>query len=191
MGLLSRLSGLVQSASDLAWSDAQSTDVFVRSPLRRFGRRAVFEPTPKSLAAYESVLAEKIALIDRLPSKYRREAHEAVWRAVLQGYDAAALARDLRDRFGISPERAQYVARTQCTMARAVIENVHRMELGLTEAVWICNKKEPAEPQHLAFNGRRYPLATGVTLNGKSVWPGSQPGCFCTSVVATAEDADG
>jgi hypothetical protein len=33
--------------------------------------------------------------------------------------------------------------------------------------------------------------AVGVTLNGKSIWPGSHPGCFCTSVVANADDPDG
>jgi hypothetical protein len=54
-------------------------------------------------------------------------------------------------------------------MARAVIENAHRMELGLTEAVWICSNRQPAEPTHLALNGRRYPLATGVTVNNKSI----------------------
>jgi uncharacterized protein with gpF-like domain len=136
------------------------------------------------------VLADKVALIERLPSKYRREAERVVWSAILEGYNAAALARGLHNRFGISPERAKVIARTQCTMARAVIENAHRLELGLTEAVWICSKNQAAEPNHLALNGRRYALATGVTLSGKSIWPGSEPGCFCTSVAANADDKD-
>jgi uncharacterized protein with gpF-like domain len=188
MGLLRRLSGLVQSASELALNDSEEADVFVGGPRRRLGRRSIFEPTPRSLAAYEAVLAEKVALIDRLPAKYRREAQQLVWSAVLEGYDDAALARDLQDRFGLSPERARLIARTQCTMARAVIENVHRMELGLTEAVWICSKKHASEPAHLVLNGRRYPVKTGVTLNGKSIWPGSEPGCYCASVIAHADD---
>ncbi len=187
MGLLRRLSGLVQSASERAPEDRTGADVPQKRRLRAFARRPVFEPTPKSLAAYETVLAEKIAMIDRLPSKYRREAERVVWSAVLEGYDVAALARGLHDRFGISPERARLIARTQCTMARSIIENAHRIELGLTAAVWICSTKHPSEPHHIALNGRRYPLDAGVKLDGKSVWPGSEPGCFCMSLLANAD----
>jgi hypothetical protein len=186
MSLFSRLSEFVQSAP--AGRNVLATDSLGSGPLRRFRRRPVFAPTPKSLGAYKLVLAQKVAMIDRLPKKYQREAEQVVWDAVLAGYDAAALAKNLHDRFGISSDRAQLLARIQCFMARSVIENAHRIELGLTEAVWICSPKHPEEPAHVALNGRRYPLSTGVTLNNKSIWPGSEPGCFCTSVVNSADD---
>jgi hypothetical protein len=62
------------------------------------------------------------------------------------------------------------------------MENVRRLELGLTEAIWMhSGAGRSPRPSHVAFSGKRFKLATGAFLDGKWVWPGSEPDCLCTS----------
>ncbi len=161
-------------------------------PLRKIARPAEFKPSASSMKVYQAVIPNKVALIDRLPSKYHQEAQRAVWSAVMRGYDVVGLARELEDRFGIAPERARLVAAAQCKMARSVIENAQNIEMGITEAVWRYDREHCGVPIHQALHGRKYPLARGADLEGKRTWPSGEPGCTCTSsaVNAQAEEDD-
>jgi hypothetical protein len=74
-------------------------------------------------------------------------------------------------------------------MARSVMENAHRIEQGLTQAVWHHDSARCGMQGHQALDGKPYVLARGVTSDGKRVWPGSEPQCFCTSTTdASAEE---
>jgi len=140
-----------------------------------------FQPTPASVEAYRAVLAEKVALSEEIPAQHRQDAQAAVWRAVMAGGDLAALSKELQ-KYGIVYERAAAIARHQCFMAKAIMENVRRLELGLTEAIWMhSGAGRSPRPSHVAFSGKRFKLATGAFLDGKWVWPGSEPDCLCTS----------
>jgi uncharacterized protein with gpF-like domain len=163
MELIKRLTKLAQSAGTLGRATAPA------------------KPTATSMKVYQAVIAEKVALIDRLPSKYRADVQETVWNSVMKEYDAAGLARELHDRFGISLPRAKSIASTQCKMARAVMENAQRIELGVSEAVWLYDSERCTLPSHAALNGKQYPLARGANADGKRVWPGSEAQCWCTS----------
>jgi uncharacterized protein with gpF-like domain len=185
--LMKRLSKIAQSATALV-SNAESSGGFVSGPLRRLGLSKSFEPSAAAVKAYESVIVDKVALIDRLPSKYRKDTQEVIWKAVMKGYDASGLARELKDRFGIVPDRAQQIAKAQCKMARAVMQNADRIEMGVREAVWRHDSSHCTMASHRAFNGRRYALAQGATLDGKSVWPGSELQCSCSSIPTNASE---
>jgi uncharacterized protein with gpF-like domain len=188
MELMKRLSQYGRSAGALV-SHVESSHPFVSATLRRVGLSRPFKPTPAALKAYGAVISEKVSLIDRLPLKYRKEAHELIWSYVMKGYDASGLARELPDRFGIAPDRAKLIARSQCNMARAVMENAERMEMGIREAVWHCETR-CAIRSHRALNGRRYVLAQGASLDGKRLWPGSEPSCNCSSIEIKASDEE-
>jgi SPP1 gp7 family putative phage head morphogenesis protein len=156
--------------------------------LRSLRRPAPFKPTAASVKVYRAVISDKVALIDRLPSKYRSDVQELVWDAVMRGYDVPGLARELHDRFGIATKRAQSIARSQCRMARSVIDNAQWIEAGLKEAVWNHDTVNCVVSNHRALHGKRYVLARGVDLDGRRVWPGSEPECFCgSSEIATPE----
>jgi hypothetical protein len=192
MELIKRLNKFAQSAGTLiSQPSAGAQKAFVLAPLRKLGWSVPFKPTAASVKVYQAVIADKVALIDRLPSKYRKDVQEVVWNSVMKGYDVAGLARELQDRFGIIPERAQQVAGAQCKMARAVIENAQRIELGVTHLVWRHDGKRCEIQSHITLDGKRYPLARGANLDGKRAWPSSEPQCFCTSTeidVATQEE---
>jgi hypothetical protein len=189
MDLKKRLTKFAQSAGTLIMPPGAGVPrSLVLAPLRKLGWTVPFKPTAAAVKVYQAVIAEKVALIDRLPSKYRKEAQEVVWNFVMRGYDSAGLARELHDRFGIVAERAQHIAGMQCKMARAVIENAQRIELGIAEALWRHDGARCQMPGHRALDGKRYSLAQGANIEGKRVWPGGEPHCFCASAPLESSD---
>lgn len=188
MELMKRLSQYARSAGALV-SSVESSHPLVSGTLRKVGLSKPFKPTGAAVKAYGAVIAEKVALIDRLPPKYRQEAYEVIWSHVMRGYDSSGLARELSDRLGMAPDRAKLIARSQCNMARAVMENAERMELGIREAVWHYETRCGIR-SHGGLNGRRYVLAQGASLDGKRLWPGSEPSCHCSSIDIKASDQE-
>jgi uncharacterized protein with gpF-like domain len=180
MELLKRLSQYGRSAGAFV-SSVESSHPLVSATLRKVGLSRPFKPTPAAVKAYGAVIAQKVSLIDRLPAKYRQEAYKLIWSHVMKGYDASGLARELPDRLGIAPDRAKLIARSQCNMARAVMENAERMEMGIREAVWHYETRCGIR-SHRALNGRQYVLAEGASLDGVRLWPGSEPSCNCSSI---------
>jgi uncharacterized protein with gpF-like domain len=187
MQLMKRLSHYARSAG--AFVSGESSHPYVSATLRKIGLSKPFMPIPEAIKAYGAVIAEKVALIDRLPAKYRRDAYELIWSHVMRGYDASGLARGLSDRLGIAPDRAKSIARSQCNVARAVMENAERMERGIQEAVWLYETRCEIR-SHRALNGRRYVLAQGAGLNGAPLWPGSEPSCYCSSIDIKTSDEE-
>jgi uncharacterized protein with gpF-like domain len=190
MEFTKRFGSWAQSAKALITMPNGGAYPSVLAPLRKLGLSKPFEPTAMAIKAYAAVIADNVAVIERLPSKYRKDVQEAVWNAVMKGYDSAGLARELNDRFGIVLERAQLIARTQCKMARAIIENVQRIELGITTAVWRYDAGRCTVAGHRAFSEKRYALARGANIDGKWVIPGSEAECFCSSTPIDAPDGD-
>jgi len=188
MELMKRLSQYARSAGVFV-SSVESSHPYVSATLRKVGLSRPFKPTPAAIKAYGAVIAENVVLIDRLPMKYRKEAHELIWSYVMKGYDASGLARELPDRFGIAPDRAKLIARSQCNMARAVIENAERIEMGIREALWHYDSRCGIR-SHGALNGRRYVLAQGASLDGKRLWPGREPACNCSCIDIKASDEE-
>jgi uncharacterized protein with gpF-like domain len=188
MELMKRLSQYARSAG--AFVSKESSHRLVSGTLRKVGLSKPFKPTPAAIKAYGAVIVAKVALIDRLPPKYRQEAYELIWRYVMRGFDASGLARELSDRLGMAPDRAKLIARSQCRMARAVMENAESMDRGIREAVWHYETRCGIR-SHGGLNGRRYVLAQGASLDGKRLWPSSEPLCHCSSIDSKAsEDSD-
>lgn len=161
---------------------ALGEDSILTSSWRKLTRRKPLQLSTRAIDAYRGVIVVKVAWIDRLPSKYRKEAIEIVWSAVMRGYDDAGLAQELHERFGFTRARARDIAKSQCRMASAVIENAENLEKGFLNAVWV-HKPRCTVPSHGAFNFRRYNLRTGACIDDKQVLPGSEPGCFCQASV--------
>jgi uncharacterized protein with gpF-like domain len=190
MELKKRLAKVAQCAGEIvAATRARLPNAPVLAPLKKLGLSAPFEPSAASIKVYKALIADKVAQIDRLPAKYREEVQDAVWKFVMKGFDSPGLARELEDRFGIVPERARLIATAQCKMARAIMENARRIELGSKEAVWRFDASCATQPPHRALDGKRYALAGGANLKGKRLWPGSEPDCCCTSATLDAPAA--
>ena len=159
-----------------------TTDNAMRKALADAGFTVPFKPSAASAEAYRGVIAENVALIKSIPQQYLKDVQTGVWQSAMRGGDLKTLTDEIKSKYGIAHRRAAFIARDQGNKAKATIENVRRQELGITEAVWQHSGggKVP-RPEHVAFSGKRYKLAKGAYLEGKWVWPGTEPNCRCTS----------
>jgi uncharacterized protein with gpF-like domain len=153
-----------------------------KGEIRDSGTHVAYEPAPSSVAAYRAVITENVSLITGISSAKLDQVQDAVWRSITTGGDLNVLTAELHNKHGLSLHEAAEIARYQVCMSKAVMENTQQLELGITEATWqYSGVKCEGMPSHAAFHGKRFQLVTGAYLDGKWVWPGSEPGCMCAS----------
>ncbi len=152
--------------------------------LKKAGWTVKFKPTAASVDAYRAVLAENVNLIKSIPQQYLKDVETQVWQSVMKGGKLSDLTQGIHQKYGVAWRRAAFIARDQNNKAKAVMENVRRQELGITEAIWLHSHagKEP-RPTHVAMHGKRFALKDGMYDSdvGEYVWPGTLPNCRCVS----------
>lgn len=171
-------------AAKFAKKTFRATQSSLMAAFRKAGFTVKFQPTQKSLDAYKAVIAENVNLIKSIPQQYLKDVESRVWESVRSGGDLSTLTKGLQKTYGISYRRAALIARDQNNKAKAVIENVRRQELGITEAIWQhSHAGKVPRPTHVAMNGKKFKLAEGMydRDEGKWVLPGELINCRCTS----------
>jgi len=160
------------------------TDIALRAAFDKAGWTVRFKPTRKSVEAYRVVQAENVNLIKSIPAQYLKDVQSAVWTSVMKGGALGDLSRHLLATYGVSVRRAALIARDQNNKAKAVMENVRRQELGVTEAVWLhSNAGKVPRPSHVAMSGKKFELAKGMWDADEQEWilPGQLINCRCSS----------
>jgi hypothetical protein len=165
----------------------KTTDNALMASLKAAGFTVKFSATPDVTQAYKAVVAENVSLIRSIPEQFLKNVETSVWDSVMRGADLATLSQSLQKNYGVSYRRAAFISLDQNNKAKAIIENVRRDKLGIARGRWLHSGagKEP-RPEHVAFSqgrlgGPYYDLKKGAYLEGKWVWPGSEPGCRCAS----------
>lgn len=161
-----------------------TTDAAMMASLKRAGFTVPFRMTLAAKEGYQAVLQENVGLIKSIPQEYLTRVQGDVWRAVSGGYDLQKLTDTLQSRYGVTHKRAAFIARDQSNKAKAVIENVRRQELGITQAIWQHSGggKEP-RPDHVKAGQDKlvFDLNKGAYIGGKWILPGTEINCRCTS----------
>lgn len=153
----------------------------LKESLRTAGFTVRFKPSRAMNDAFQAVVADNVALIKSVPEQYLKSVEGAVMRSVMAGRDLASLVDELTDIEGITRRRAKLIARTQNNQATALMTRVRQLEAGITRARWLhsAGGKTP-RPEHVAFSGQTYDIATGADVEGR--WPGVAINCRCVSI---------
>jgi SPP1 gp7 family putative phage head morphogenesis protein len=161
-----------------------TTQIQMKAAFAEAGFTVAFKPTPGSVAAYQAVAAEQVNLIKSIPAQYLKDVQSKVWSSVMKGADMHALSDDLHKTYGVTRDRAAFIARDQTAKSKAIIEKTRRQEIGITEAVWMHSSggKVPRKT-HIRMDGKPYPISQGMwdSDEGKYVLPGELINCRCTS----------
>lgn len=171
-------------ANDFAERNQRATQTAMMGQLKKAGFAVQFKPSTKSIEAFRAIAAENVALIKSIPRKMHEQVEQKVWNAVRQGSDLHKLSTELREVHGSTTKRAALIARDQNAKAKATIERVRQMELGITRGVWMHSHagKEP-RPTHVAMDNKEYDLAKGMYDSDEGEWvhPGQLINCRCTN----------
>jgi SPP1 gp7 family putative phage head morphogenesis protein len=171
-------------AEYFATSAEKRTALQLQNALRDTGMTVKFTMTPAMRDVMKASINEQVSLIKSIPSQYFTQIEGAVMRSVSAGRDLGSLAKELQEQHGVTRRRAATISRDQNNKATAQMTRVRRLEIGITEAIWLHSGggKHP-RPKHLAFSGKRYNIKDGAPIGdkGQNVHPGEEINCRCVS----------
>ena len=165
-------------------STFKATDSAMRQALKDAGWSVQFEMTPAMRELYEATLAENIGLIRSIPQQYLQQVEGIAMRSFTAGRDLHQMVADLNMRYPKAANRTVLIARDQNNKATSVVTRARRLELGITEAVWMhSHAGKTPRPTHVAMDGKRYKVSEGMwdSDEEKYVHPGELINCRCTS----------
>lgn len=163
--------------------------------LKRAGFAINFRPTPELSSKIGFAAQYNTSLIKSIGTQYLDQVANLVTQAALKGGDAATLAKNLRERYGVAKSRAALIARDQNAKITALVTNERRAESGLFYARWhhSAGVHEP-RPDHLAagLKGLIFDIRKGAYLERKWVQPGEEINCHCSSstIIPSLEHID-
>lgn len=141
--------------------------------------------------AVEADIQTTLQGLPEIPAAKRQRIYDAALKSIRAGR-ALNILNDVLIGIGMDKRRAAEIARLVNDRATSLMERERQTALGITEAVWcysgapcMFRPKTPSpenikrNAEHEAVNGKRFPMAKGMLINGRRVWPGMEPGCKC------------
>lgn len=162
----------------------KTTDSAFRQALKDAGWSVEFEMTPAMRELYEATLAENVSLIRSIPQQYLQQVEGIAMRSFSAGRDLHQMVAALQTLYPKAANRAVLIARDQNNKATSVVTRARRLELGITESVWMhSHAGKTPRPTHVAMDGKPYKVAEGMwdSDEQKFVHPGELINCRCTS----------
>ncbi|SDR17482.1 Phage Mu protein F like protein [Paraburkholderia tuberum] len=166
---------------------ASTTDMQMRDALKGAGFSVQFKATAGVNNAMQTAIGENVGLIRSIAEQHLSNVQGIVMRGMQQGRDLSYITDELTERYGVTRRRAAFIARDQANKATGAIKNARALELGITQERWRHSGagKHPRQSHVEASRddggkGRLFDVAKGCLIDGKYIWPGSEPGCRCT-----------
>lgn len=160
----------------------KATDSAFRQALKSAGWTVEFKVTPAVRDALNASVIENVNLIKSIPTTYFDQVNGIVMRSYTAGRDLATMTKELNALYPKAKDRAELIARDQSNKLNATVNRTRRMELGITEAIWMHSGggKEPRQ-SHVAANGKKFNVEKGALIDGEWIQPGEKINCRCTS----------
>lgn len=163
------------------------TDSAMRQELARAGLSVKFKMSAAMRDAFNASLDKNVGLIQSIPEKYLQQVEGIVSRSYASGRDLGTMVKELKALYPKAQNRAVLIARDQSNKANSVVENARRLQLGITQAVWMHSGggKHP-RPNHVKASGTVYDIRTGCPIKNEKgdlewIFPGQKINCRCVS----------
>jgi uncharacterized protein with gpF-like domain len=164
-----------------------ATDIQLKDILKKAGFTVQFKTTAEVNNAMQAAIGENVGLIKSIASEHLTQVEGLVMRHMQTGRDLGGLTEELTKRYDITKRRAAFISKDQANKMTAVINRARQAELGIEEARWRHSHggKHP-RASHVAASqadggkGVLYNVKEGCLIDGKRIWPGTEPGCRCT-----------
>lgn len=112
---------------------------------------------------------------------------EQVKTAYLSGNRYESLVSTIKKSYGVSQDKAKFLARQETSLMRAKFTQVRYEDIGSQKYKWRCvagSANHPVRPYHLALNNttQLWSSPPVVNQNGDRMHPGEDYNCRCTAV---------
>lgn len=165
----------------------KATDSAMRAALKDAGISVQFKMSAAMRDAFNASLDENVGLIKSIPQHYLNQVEGIVSRNYAAGRDLATMVKELKALYPKAQSRAVLIARDQSNKANSVVENARRLQLGITQAIWLHSGggKHPRK-NHQAASGTVYDVRKGCPIKNEKgileyIMPGQKINCRCVS----------
>jgi uncharacterized protein with gpF-like domain len=174
-----------QLAEWFATETHKRSDAKLKKILRDGGISVRFRVSENVKTVMAASVGENVALIRSIPQQYFTSIEQKVMSSAVKGGDLQTLTADLQKTYGVTYNRAKFIARDQNNKLTSAINNAQALDAGAKEGIWYHSHggHEPRKT-HLKFDGHRFDLRKGAyleTTGGKMGWtfPGYEINCRC------------
>ena len=112
---------------------------------------------------------------------YKRPQSDLARMVTKSGRDLGAISTYLQKTFGLNKKCAAILSREFADKISDQSSTDSRLKLGITLGIWRYANFGENRCDHQSLDGRRFSLKRGIRFNGKSISPGEEMGCQCTS----------
>lgn len=173
-------------AEKFAKRAGDQTDAAMTAALRAAGIRVKFQASQAQQDQLAAVVHENVSLIKSIPERYLTSVEGAVMRSIQGGRDLGTLTTELKAAYGVTHRRAAFIALDQNNKSTAFLTRTRQTELELFFAQWVhsgAGKYKRASHVKASQEKVVYDVRVGWLdpATGKRIWPGTEPGCRCTS----------
>lgn len=181
-----RLDELVALAAVKPSTAAKNVEAGFRRVANRIGIRAELSQT--SLNKIQQTYTDNLRLkIGGFSSEMISELHETVERNAVDGYRFDKLISRLKNRYGITTAKAQFLARNETSIFMATYRENRFAEVGVTHYRWSTSLDErvrdnPHGGDHKALHGKLFSYALPPVVDhrtGRRANPGKDYNCRC------------
>lgn len=177
-------------------SKIKLTDVFertmgkidkdIRASMNKIGVPPSLDAAGKERIAEEYATNLKLS-IQEFTDEQILELREKVTKAAFIGNRYETMVDDIRKSYGVSQNKAKFLARQETNLLMAKYKEVRYQDAGVNDYIWRCvagTKQHPVRPMHARLNGKRFSFsAPPVTDNlGNRNNPGEDYNCRCAAV---------
>lgn len=132
------------------------------------------------LAAFTS---ENVRLITSIPENLLTNVEGIISRGARRGRRASEMAKEIRERFKVTENRAKLIARDQVSKLNGELTQLRQTSLGIRKYIWRTALDERVRDEHAEREGREF-LWSQPPSDGH---PGEPINCRCTAEPVIAE----
>lgn len=111
---------------------------------------------PWLAGAIEEFTRENVALIRTIPEQFFSDLEKHIAREVADGARFEELAAIIEERYGVSEERAEFIARDQVAKFQGDLNRVRQTDLGIEKFTWRTVRDERVRSEHVERDGEVY-----------------------------------
>ncbi len=127
--------------------------------------------------------AENVKLITSIPENLLTNVEGIISRGTRRGRRASEMAKEIRERFKISENRAKLIARDQVSKLNGELTQLRQTSLGVKRYIWRTSQDERVRDEHAEREGQEF-LWSQPPADGH---PGEPINCRCTAEPVIAE----
>lgn len=157
----------------------------LKGALKDAGLTVAFRNSRRVNNIYKSVIANNVNLIRTIPQQFLGNVNTIVMQSIRNGRDMGFIAKQVREQYGVTKNRAITIARDQTNKATEAVSNARCADIGIEYGIWMhrSGSKVPRS-SHVKMNGKRFKLSEGLYDDdpkvNRKVKPAELINCHCT-----------